>query len=184
MKSGGEFEYPVEPFGIEWVRTVGVEVKLGPKIFAGHVLKQQLGKLNENVAVYVGPELEQGFWISCLNNLEKKFGRVCRLHFLLTRIKKKKNMYTPYEVLDRTLSSPAHFLAMYLVLANTFLITTHHSFDANDKHEYAKLYAWWIIYACTQVYTNCTGTPLLAEQTLEEEESSDPDTDSEEVRVS
>lgn len=93
-------------------------------------------------------------------------------------------MYTPYEVLDRTLSSPAHFLAMYLVLANTFLITTHHSFDPNDKHEYAKLYAWWIIYACTQVYTKCTGTPLLPEQTLEEqEESSDPDTDSEEVRV-
>lgn len=92
-------------------------------------------------------------------------------------------MYTPYEVLDRTLSSPAHFLAMYLVLANTFLITTHHSFDPNDKHEYAKLYAWWIIYACTQVYKTCTGTPLLAEEIIEEEESSDPDTDSEEVRV-
>lgn len=87
-------------------------------------------------------------------------------------------MYTPYEVLDRTLSSPAHFLAMYLVLANTFLITTHHSLEPNDRHEYAQLYVWWIIFACTQVYKKCTGTPFLENIC---ESSSDPDTDSEEV---
>ncbi len=97
-------------------------------------------------------------------------------------------MYTPYEVLDRTLSSPAHFLAMYLVLANTFLITTHHSFEPNEQHEYAKLYAWWIIFGCTQVYKTCTGTALLGSPpppVAESDEylSSDPDTDSEEVRV-
>lgn len=94
-------------------------------------------------------------------------------------------MYTPYEVLDRTLSSPAHFLSMYLVLANTFLITTHHSLEANEKHEYATLYMWWIIFACTQVYKKCTGTPLLENNYQEEYDecgsSSDPDTDSEEV---
>ena len=97
-------------------------------------------------------------------------------------------MYTPYEVLDRTLSSPAHFLSMYLVLANTFLITTHHSFEPIDKHEYATLYMWWIIFACTQVYKKCTGTPFLENGVIEVEEekydSSDPDTDSEEIRVS
>ncbi len=97
-------------------------------------------------------------------------------------------MNNPYEVLYRTLSSPAHFLAMYLVLANTFLITTHHSFEPNDKHEYAMLYVWWIIFACTQVYNKCTGTPLFTEEILSDdfiaEESSDPDTDSEEIRVS
>lgn len=64
-------------------------------------------------------------------------------------------MHTPYEILDRTLSSPAHFLAMYLVLANTFLITTHHSLHEVDKHEYALLYMWWIIFACTQIYNKC-----------------------------
>ena len=65
-------------------------------------------------------------------------------------------MHTPYEMLDRTLSSPAHFLAAYLVLANTFLITTHHPLNEVDKHEYAVLYAWWIIFACTQIYNKCT----------------------------
>lgn len=95
-------------------------------------------------------------------------------------------MYTPYEILDRTLSSPAHFLAMYLVLANTFLITTHHSFEPNDKHEYAKLYVWWIIFACTQVYKKCTGTPFLENGGVceeEESDSSDPDTDPEEIHL-
>jgi len=93
-------------------------------------------------------------------------------------------MYTPYEVLDRTLSSPAHFLAMYLVLANTFMITTHHSFDPNEQHEYAILYAWWIIFACTQVYKTCTGTPLLKEEEFDVDSSSDPETDSEEILIS
>ncbi len=65
-------------------------------------------------------------------------------------------MHTAYEVLDRTLSSPAHFVASYLVLANTFLITTHHSLEDNDKHEYSLLYMWWIIFACTQIYKKCT----------------------------
>jgi hypothetical protein len=72
---------------------------------------------------------------------------------------------------------------MYLVLANTFLVTTHHSFEPNDQHEYAKLYAWWIIFACTQVYTKCTGTPLLTEPPITTESDSDPDTDSEEVKI-
>jgi hypothetical protein len=75
-------------------------------------------------------------------------------------------MHTPYEILDRTLSSPAHFLAAYLVLANTFLITTHHSFDPNDKHEYAILYAWWIIFACTQIYNKCN--KIIADDEEEE----------------
>ncbi len=78
-------------------------------------------------------------------------------------------MHTPYEILDRTLSSPAHFLAAYLVLANTFLITTHHPLNEVDKHEYAILYAWWIIFACTQIYNKCTDD-YPAEQTSSHEQ--------------
>lgn len=96
-------------------------------------------------------------------------------------------MYTPYEVLDRTLSSPKHFLAAYLVLANTFMISTHHSFDPNEQHEYALLYMWLIIFGCTQVYKTCTGESFVSsdfdDDFLNTDSGSDPDTDSEEVRI-
>lgn len=101
-------------------------------------------------------------------------------------------MYTPYEVLDRTLSSPPHFLAAYLALANTFVISTHHSFSPDERHEYAILYMWLIIFACTGIYQTCTGTSLLPPPSLlpdddplddSDHNSSDPDTDPEEVRI-
>ena len=70
-------------------------------------------------------------------------------------------------MLDRTLSSPAHFLAAYLVLANTFLITTNHSLHEVDKHEYSLLYMWWIIFACTQIYNKCAEVAAEDEDFLE-----------------
>jgi hypothetical protein len=56
-------------------------------------------------------------------------------------------MYAPREILDRTLSSPKHFLTAYLVLANTFLISTHHSHAPEERHEFARAYMWMLVLA-------------------------------------
>lgn len=53
--------------------------------------------------------------------------------------------------LNFVLSSPAHFLATYLVFANTFLVTTHFS-KRNERQDYAMLYVYVMMYFGTEVF--------------------------------
>ncbi len=53
--------------------------------------------------------------------------------------------------LNYVLSSPAHFLATYLVFANTFVVTTHFS-KRNERQDYAMLYVYVMMYFGTEIF--------------------------------